>query len=612
VAGDPVAGFLVAVAACAATFALRVALVPVLGDLSPYLLFTLPVVVAAWYGGLAPGLVAVALGGAGGHYFSVLHRGPHPGQLLQLAVFVLTGAAITSIAGALRGARRRAHERAEALARIFDTASEGVCTVDRTGTIVFANPRFAQMVGARVEQIVGKPLARFLDVVPAAHLPDTPEAQAARDFDSSLRRSDGSALAVRVSEGALVGPGGEPLSALWMLTDVSELRAAQASLARALEAERSAREAAQKANRAKDEFLAMLSHDLRTPLNAMLGWVQILKRGPQRPGQLERALDVIERNAQRQAQLVEDLLDVSRIAAGKMKIERRPVALAPIVRAAVDSIAQQARARSIEIETEIEEATVLADPKRLEQVVWNLLTNAVKFSPEGGTVLVRSRVDASATIEVIDRGRGIASEFLAHVFERFSQEERGEKLGLGLGLAISRQIVEAHGGRIDVHSDGVGCGATFRVTLPLATSPASDPALPAPTATSALAGRAILVVDDDRDGREIIAEMLARAGARVTTASSATDAIRLLGSEPFDLLVCDLAMPDKGGLELVRELRRSSGPNAGVRALALSAHARAEDGQRAIDAGFQRFAAKPIDADDLVRCACAVMDLGDC
>jgi len=361
---------------------------------------------------------------------------------------------------------------------------------------------------------------------------------------------------------------------------------------------------AQDASRAKDEFLAVLSHELRTPLTPVLGWVRMLRAGTLAPEAAERALDTVERNTRLQAQLVEDLLDVSRIIAGKLSLNLRPVALGPIVDMVIESAAASALAKSITVTREVEPdlPRIEADANRLQQVVANLLSNAVKFTPAGGRVEVSvARTGDDLRLTVADTGDGLAPEVAPHIFDRFRQADSTitrQYGGLGLGLSIVRHIVERHGGTVQATSDGPGRGTTFTVTLPIG-GPLSDAPIgvartPSPAAEDSLAGVRVLVVDDDLDTREMVTEILKAAGAEVSAAGSTDEALRRADDGAPDVLVSDLAMPTRDGYALLRALH-GRGMAGGLVTIALTAHARREDRERALGAGYDAYVTKPVE-----------------
>lgn len=368
---------------------------------------------------------------------------------------------------------------------------------------------------------------------------------------------------------------------------------------------------AQEANRVKDEFLGVVSHELRTPLNAILGWARMLRTGAVREGAQPRALEAIERNASHQARLIDDLLDASRITAGKLRLDATIVELGQVVESAVQSVLPGATAKGIRMQTNCETSSlpVFADASRLQQIVWNLLSNAIKFTPKEGAidVVVRRERD-EALIRVSDNGRGIRAELLPHVFDRFRQGDgtlTRNSGGLGLGLSIVRHLVEAHGGTVHAQSAGPDMGAVFSVRLPLSKPRTITPPKPIPTTpkhdTRKLIGLGILVVDDEPDAREILEEVLTLGGATVKTAADAAEALRILSDFTPDVIISDLAMPGEDGLSLIRKIRaRAPDRVASVPAIALTAYTRTEDRVQALNAGFQLHVPKPVDPTELV------------
>ncbi|MGH7396973.1 MAG: PAS domain-containing protein [Candidatus Rokuibacteriota bacterium] len=368
-----------------------------------------------------------------------------------------------------------------------------------------------------------------------------------------------------------------------------------------------ARAAAEAANRAKDEFLATMSHELRTPLHAVLGWARILRGAQVDAATTARALETIERNALAQVQLVDDILDVSRIVTGKLHLDVQPVDLSGVVQAAHDVVRLAAQAKDITLETAFDLAApiVMGDAQRLQQVVWNLLSNAIKFTGRGGRILVRlEHAGAAARIVVRDTGAGIAPAFLPHVFDRFRQADSSSTRahgGLGLGLAIVRHIIEQHGGEVRAESAGLGEGSAFTVEIPVTTSPSTasrradadelEPRLPA-------GGMRVLVVDDQYDARELLKTILEKVGAEVVTAASTAEALACIDDVRPTMLISDIGMPDQDGYMLVRELRRRG---SRVPAIAVSAYGRGGDRQIALQAGYQAYVTKPVDMRRLVE-----------
>ena len=373
----------------------------------------------------------------------------------------------------------------------------------------------------------------------------------------------------------------------------------------------SAREEAETANRLKDEFLATLSHELRTPLNAILGWTTMLRDGDVQPRHVMRALDTIHRNATAQVQIVNDLLDVSRIVRGNVLLSPQVMSLGPLLALAVESIMPTADAKGVSIDMSLGStpALVWADHDRLQQVFWNLLSNAVKFTSSGGRVEVRMEtIGTDVRVDVSDTGTGIAPSFLPHVFERFRQADGSSTRthgGLGLGLSIGRHLVELHGGRMTADSDGEGHGATFSVYLPLRDAEPRAP-FPAPVEprtrarTLDLDGTHVLVVDDERDARELLRVMLSGSGARISEAETAAEALRIYSEDRPGIILADVAMPRQDGYWLMRAIRSlPDGDGGRTRAIAISAYARREDRQRALKSGFDDHLCKPVQMNDL-------------
>jgi CheY-like chemotaxis protein len=385
---------------------------------------------------------------------------------------------------------------------------------------------------------------------------------------------------------------------------------------RANVAMREARDLAEEANRAKDVFLAMLSHELRTPLSAILGWAQLLQSEKLNPAEALQAADAIETSGRAQAALINDLLDVSRIVAGKMELDTRPLDLASVVNAAIQAANSDAQARQVFLEQSIESPLppILGDPIRLQQIVSNLLSNAIKFTPSGGRVDVVLR-SARSWVELVvrDTGAGISAGFLPHVFDRFKQEQntttrRGG--GLGLGMAIVRNLVELHGGTVGVESAGQGQGTKFIVRLPVAAllSPPGDQ-LPQraisgeqPPEAHDLTGLRIHLVDDDKLGRGMIATLLRNNGATVTESGTAADALKMIGPTPPDVLISDIGMPGEDGYSLIREVRRlDAARDHQTPAVALTAYAGPQDRRLALAAGFDTHVPKPVEPTEFVE-----------
>jgi PAS domain S-box-containing protein len=420
--------------------------------------------------------------------------------------------------------------------------------------------------------------------------------------------------------------GDRVIGTITVIDDVTERAAREDQLVTLLSREQAARKEAVLANRAKDEFLATVSHELRTPLNALSGWIEIMRKKDIEPEMLAHGLEVIERNVKVQTKIIEDILDVSRIITGKFTLAVIPVDLAPIIEAALDAVRPAADAKQIEVRCILDSNTLLVsgDPGRLQQIVWNLISNAIKFTPAGGRVEVRlARVDSQVEIRVSDNGKGISAEFLPYVFERFRQADSTsarQHSGLGLGLAIVRHLVEMHGGTVRASSGGEGLGATFVVRFPIiavrdmrapahaadresgdAGGPIADEMARMLEDVPRLDGLRALVVDDEPDAREMLEVLLNQFGAEVKASASAQEALRILEQWKPDVLVSDIGMPDEDGYSLIHQVRALDPARGGrTPAIALTGYSRQEDRSQLLAAGYQVHLPKPIDLSQLV------------
>ncbi len=526
-------------------------------------------------------------------------------------------------------------ESEERFAKAFESSPLALTITSlKTGRLLEVNETFTRLSGYTREEAVGHTTLELgLWAEPAdreAELSTVALHGRIRDVEYRFRMKDGRSLTGMLSA-EQIEIAGEPC-ALTVIEDVTERKRAEAERDQMLEREKALRAEAEKANRLKDEFLATVSHELRTPLTAILGWSHMLETGSIDEKTARHAVVVIRRNALQQQQIVEDILDVSRVITGKLKLESGPVELMPVVQAALDTIAPAAEAKGLRLRSTLDpEAAVTGDASRLQQVVWNLLANAVKFTPAGGEV--RASVERLLThvrIEVSDTGQGILPEFLPYAFDRFRQADMGTTRhhgGLGLGLAIVRHLVEAHGGRVRAYSAGEGLGATFTVDLPLpAEAETPAPRAEPPSAAQAhgkgmpgdaqappaaregaeeslppLVGMRVLAVDDDRDTLEMLSLFLRRAGAEVASAASAAAALEVLERFRPDVLVADIGMPEVDGYELLRRVRALPPERGGLTpAVALTAYAGESDRTRALRSGFQAHLPKPVEPDALI------------
>jgi PAS domain S-box-containing protein len=502
--------------------------------------------------------------------------------------------------------------------RVIESMSEALFLVDHAGRVIRTNPAAGALLGCdhtvlqhrgfaevcRSDRIAATPW-QLLERAPGGAQPDV---------EAEIVTPAGGRIAVSASCGLVRDKRGKIMGLLIVMRDITDRKRAEHERAKLLASAQAARAEAEAANRAKDEFLAILSHELRTPLGAILGWTRMLRNNSVDAASVGRALQTIERNARAQAQLVEDLLDVSRIITGKLALEMRVVELQPIIAAALDVVRPAADAKGIRLEATFEALAgfVSGDAARLQQIVWNLLSNAVKFTASGGQVRVRlQRVDGHVRMTVADTGQGIRADFLPHVFDRFRQADSSSTRahgGLGLGLAIVRQLVELHGGTVDVTSDGPGKGAIFGVNLPLMADAVEtaqthgDADADQGGARPALDGLRLLVVDDQADQRELVTMFLQAYGAQITGAASAAEAIAALERAIPDVLVSDIAMPHEDGYELIRRIRaleRETGKR--IPALALTAYTSIHDARRARVAGFDTHVGKPVEPEVIAK-----------
>jgi PAS domain S-box-containing protein len=498
----------------------------------------------------------------------------------------------------------------------FELAGVGQSYVDPgDGKLLRVNLKLCEILGYSKEELLE------MTVQELTHPEDREWDSAAYDLmirgeaeysvEKRFVRKDGEAVWASVNAVAIRDEDGNPVLVTANVEDVTERKRAEAAEREALALEREARGEAESSNRSKDEFITLVSHELRSPLGAILGWTRILREKRHDGNLCDRGIEVIERNAHMQSQLVEDLMDNTRAMSGKLKLEVRPTDVAEVIEKAVEVVRPAAEARGVTLNIRLDRdaGQITGDPDRLQQVVWNLLSNAVKFTNEGGRVEVSlERVDPYVQIAVRDTGRGIRPEFMPYVFERYRQVDAsaGRRAGgLGLGLALARQLVEMHGGEIMAESDGEGKGATFTVKLPVrAVYTAETEGAPQAPETTPLAGVWAVVVEDDEDSRELVTKVLELSGARVEAFGSAREAFDLLtggaGPRP-DVLICDLSMPGEDGLSLIRKLREwEKTYNGELPAIALTAYGRAEDRMRALVSGYQLHVTKPVTSTELV------------
>jgi PAS domain S-box-containing protein len=503
--------------------------------------------------------------------------------------------------------------------RLFETARDGILILNAdTLKITDANPFMTELLCYSRAEFLGKELweiGLFSDKEASQDaFRELQETGFLRYEDLPLQTRHGELREVEFVSNVYEEAGHQVIQC--NIRDISERKQAQAECTRLLESAMAAHAEADAANGIKDEFLALLSHELRTPLTSILGWSNLLATGKLDDLATKRALETIMRNARAQNRLIDDLLDISRIITGKLRLEVQPVALAPLIESVVEGVRPAAEARSIHLLTKLDVSInpISGDPERLQQVIWNLLTNAIKFTPKGGRVEVRfERTDSHIEINVQDTGQGIAPELLPYVFDRFRQSDSSSTRrhgGLGLGLSIVRQLIELHGGTVTATSPGAGEGATFKLILPLVsvqpepgdgvTTLSVTGSAPINQRQPSLHDLRVLVVDDEPDALALVAEVLTEGGAEVVTVASAIEALAELERTRFDVMVSDIGMPETDGYALISRIRQLPLELGGrTPAVALTAYAGVEDRKRALSAGYQIHIPKPVEPAEL-------------
>lgn len=611
------------------------------GGRAPFGLFTMAIIFTAWMGGFTPGLFATVLGAAIGCLFFVSPYGFSQATLGILVIFVVNGVLISLVCELLRRNRNRVvtareqvqrgqanlKESEERFQRMADSASILVSVTNSEGKATWFNKPWLSFTGRSMEEEQGEGWLENIHPDDRQRTLSLREKAAAShepyEFDFRLRQNTGEYRWVLEQATPLFAAGDEFQGYVRACLDIHERKEAEQRIEALLKSEQAARAEAEHTAKLKDEFLATVSHEMRTPLTAMLGWVQLLRKGNLSGAAVPQALETIERNARAQTKLIDDLLDMSRILSDHLKLETQPLDASSLVEGAVAEAAPAAAAKGVTLKADINTTpiTFVGDSLRLQQIFRNLLNNAIKFTPAQGTVTVSvSQFDDKVRFDVTDTGEGIDKEFLPHVFESFRQQDSSTSRrhqGLGLGLSIARQLAELHGGSLEATSEGAGFGSVFSLTLPIGSFEAPPrverPAI-RPESSEAdanlptLLGAKILVVDDDDDARELLRSILAQHGASVRTAACASEAIQQIDSRPPDVLVSDIGMPDEDGYQLIRRIRSRPPEEGGkVPALALTAFARTDDRRRAIGAGFQMHLAKPVEPSELVTVVASLL-----
>jgi PAS domain S-box-containing protein len=530
--------------------------------------------------------------------------------------------------------RKRAELLRSHLAAIVENSDDAIISKRLDQTIISWNRGAERVFGYTAEEMIGQPIMRIipkhlqneeLDIIAKLR-----RGERIDHFETVRLTKDGRLLNVSISVSPVRDESGRIVAASKIARDITGLKASQAALRESdeklravakereilLESERSARSEAERLGHMKDEFLATLSHEIRTPLNAIQGWATLLRHAGASAEDRQRGLEAIERNARAQSQIINDLLDMNRIVAGKMHLEVQPMRLHEVIEAAAEAVRPSANAKRLRIRTILDSSigATRGDPNRLQQVMWNLLTNSVKFTPAGGFVqVVLERVNSHVEISVQDSGAGISAEFLPHVFDRFRQADATTTRkhgGLGLGLSIVRTLVELHGGSVRVRSPGENLGSTFVVSLPVISVDASsehhDERLETDIRDIAvvdlprLDGVRVLIVDDEEDGRTLLARILQGRGANVVCVNGAPAALNTIKNQRFDVILSDIGMPEVDGYELMRQIRGLGKPLSQIPAIAVTAYARSEDRQRSLLAGFQMHISKPLETPELI------------
>jgi PAS domain S-box-containing protein len=522
------------------------------------------------------------------------------------------------------------------LAAIVDNSDDAIIGKDLNSIVTSWNQGAERIFGYTAEEMIGVSIKR---IIPQDRQGEEDEILARLrggdrfdHFETVRVTKAGRKLHVSLTISPIKDASGKVIGASKIARDITGQKLAEAALrdaqltaeaanaekARLLESERIARSEAERASRMKDEFLATLSHELRTPLNAVLGWSTVLSGRKYTDPELAQGLEAIDRNGRVQAQIIDDLLDMSRIISGKVRLDVQTIDLPAVVLEAIDTMRATASAKGVRLQTVLDplNASMSGDPARLQQVFWNLLSNAIKFTPKGGRVqILLERVNSHVEVSVIDTGEGISPDFLPYIFDRFQQADASTTRrhgGLGLGLAIVKNLVELHGGTVHAESGGVGQGATFVITLPLTVlhlpreprereHPQSGHRLRPVSPAISLAEAQVLVIDDDPDARSLLRIVLETAGATVHLAASAKQGLEELLAKTVDVLICDIGMPEKDGYSFMRAVRGLPDPRKSeVAAVALTAYARLEDRMEAIRAGFQNHLPKPVEPSELL------------
>jgi PAS domain S-box-containing protein len=527
--------------------------------------------------------------------------------------------------------RKQAEQAQTLLVAIVESSEDAIVSKDINGNILSWNRGAEQMFGYAAEEAIGQPITLIIPPEKQGEeqviLKRIRLGERIEPYETLRVSRNGRQIYISLTASPIRDRAGRIIGASKIARDISDRKQAEREHAQLLAREKLARAQAEEASRLKDEFLATISHELRTPLNAILGWSRMLRDGKLNPGASAQALEVVVRNAGIQSQLIEDLLDVSRIISGKLRLDADPVELALVIQSALDSVRPAAEAKCINLQSTLahDVAPIRGDASRLQQVAWNLLSNAIKFTPKGGSIQITlARVQSHAEIVVSDTGQGIKREFLPYVFDRFRQADATSTRthgGLGLGLAIVRHLVELHGGSVAAESPGEGQGATFTVKLPLMAlrkeetykkpvlSNMEKGEMPVLDSPPSLEGIRVLVVDDEADTRLLLTEVLERCSAEVRVAASAREALMIVNEWLPSIIVSDIGMPEEDGYTFIKKIRALKNAEVSkIPAVALTAYARTQDRLRALASGYQMHVAKPIEPMELVIVVASLVD----
>ncbi len=618
---NSLAQYVIAIGSVVLAWLLRESLNSIWGPNSlPFIFFFPAIVLAAWYGRLRLAMLSIGLSALLANYFFIKPQYElwvsSAAELIGLISFVgaslVIAVAIESMhranARAVRDVdeRRRADEVSAHLAAIVTSSSDAIISKTLQSTITSWNEAAQRMFGYTAEEMIGQRIHRL---IPPEHLAEEDyivaqlrAGERVEHYETERLRKDGTRVDVSLTISPIKNSAGVVIGASKIARDITDRKVADAQRESLLAREQELRLAAEEANRLKDEFLATMSHELRNPLNVILGYSELLLRADEikKSPQLLKMGEALRRNALAQSHLIRDLLDLSRLRSGKLTLNAETVALMTAITNAVETVGQDAAAKNIKltIDAPDEALFVEGDLLRLEQIVWNLLTNAVKFTPAGGHIFVRVASNADEVVlTVADTGQGIDPAFLPHVFEMFRQADASTsraQSGMGIGLAIVRQLVELHGGVVSAQSAGPGQGASFTVRWPRSAEGRNSITPILDLTANALSKLGVLVLDDSEDTTEMLRHLLEQGGARVTTATNGVEALRLASEGDFDLVLSDISMPGMDGFEFVRRLRELPGKKD-LPVLALTGFGRPEDINRAQSEGFFSHLTKPFD-----------------